>query len=135
MERPVDVERIQETVTRIRKNVQRVIVGKDEAINHAIMALLCRGHILVEDVPGIGKTTLSKVLAQRLGAPLPTLFIDEGFGTQDTVGRERILDVINSIGEDFEKVLVITHFDDLKDGFEVRINVLKDESGSTIWID
>mgnify|MGYP006864746477 FL=1 len=51
------------------------------------------------------------------------------------MGRERILDVINSIGEDFEKVLVITHFDDLKDGFEVRINVLKDESGSTIWID
>jgi exonuclease SbcC len=81
------------------------------------------------------RIALSKVLAQRIGAPLPTLFIDEGFGTQDTVGRERILDVINSIGEDFEKVLVITHFDDLKDGFEVRINVLKDESGSTIWID
>jgi exonuclease SbcC len=81
------------------------------------------------------RIALSKVLAKRMGAPLPTLFIDEGFGTQDTVGRERILDVINSIGEDFEKVLVITHFDDLKDGFEVRINVLKDESGSTIWID
>ena len=81
------------------------------------------------------RIALSKVLAQRIGAPLPTLFIDEGFGTQDTVGRERMLDVINTIGEDFEKVLVITHFDDLKDGFTVRINVLKDESGSTFWID
>ena len=81
------------------------------------------------------RIALSKVLAQRIGAPLPTLFIDEGFGTQDTVGRERILDVINTIGDDFEKVLVITHFDDLKDGFTVRINVQKDESGSTFWID
>ena len=81
------------------------------------------------------RIALSKVLAQRIGAPLPTLFIDEGFGTQDTVGRERILDVINTIGDDFEKVLVITHFDDLKDGFTVRINVQKEESGSTFWID
>ena len=81
------------------------------------------------------RIALSKVLAQRIGVPLPTLFIDEGFGTQDTVGRERILDVINTIGDDFEKVLVITHFDDLKDGFTVRINVQKEESGSTFWID
>jgi len=81
------------------------------------------------------RIALSKVLAQRIGVPLPTLFIDEGFGTQDTVGRERILDMINTIGDDFEKVLVITHFDDLKDGFTVRINVQKEESGSTFWID
>ena len=63
-----------------------------------------------------------------------TLVIDEGFGTQDTVGRERILDVISAIGDDFEKVLVITHLDDLKEAFPVRIEVLKDESGSTFWI-
>ena len=80
------------------------------------------------------RIALSKVLAQRMGAPLPTLFIDEGFGTQDTVGRERILDVISAIGDDFEKVLVITHLDDLKEAFPVRIEVLKDESGSTFWI-
>ncbi|MCI0829972.1 MAG: hypothetical protein J4N67_07515, partial [Chloroflexi bacterium] len=80
------------------------------------------------------RIALSKVLAQRMGAPLPTLFIDEGFGTQDAVGRERILDVISAIGNDFEKVLVITHLDDLKDAFPVRIEVRKDESGSTFWI-
>ncbi|WP_238314796.1 SbcC/MukB-like Walker B domain-containing protein, partial [Methylobacterium crusticola] len=45
---------------------------------------------------------LSKVLAQRMGAPLPTLFIDEGFGTQDAAGRERIMDVISAIQNDFE---------------------------------
>ena len=51
------------------------------------------------------------------------------------VGRERILDLINAIGNDFEKVLIITHLEDLKDGFEVRINVEKTASGSTFWID
>ena len=80
------------------------------------------------------RIALSKVLAQRMGAPLPILFIDEGFGTQDAVGRERILDVISAIGNDFEKVIVITHLDDLKEAFPVRIEVRKDESGSTFWI-
>ena len=60
------VENIQQMAKRIRENVQRVIVGKDEAIDLAIIALLCRGHILVEDAPGIGKTTLAKALAQSL---------------------------------------------------------------------
>ena len=60
------IEDIQQMATRIRENVQRVIVGKDEAIDLAIIALLCRGHILVEDAPGIGKTTLAKALAQSL---------------------------------------------------------------------
>ena len=80
------------------------------------------------------RIALSKVLAQRTGAPLPTLFIDEGFGTQDSIGRERILDVISAIGNDFEKVLVITHLDDLKEAFPVSIEVLKDVNGSTFWI-
>jgi len=62
----IAVENIQQMAERIRKNVQRVIVGKDDAIDLAIIALLCRGHILVEDAPGIGKTTLAKALAQSL---------------------------------------------------------------------
>ena len=80
------------------------------------------------------RIALSKVLAQRMGAPLPTLFIDEGFGTQDTIGRERILDVISAIGNDFEKVLVITHLDDLKEAFPVSVEVQKGENGSHFWI-
>ena len=80
------------------------------------------------------RIALSKVLCQRTGAPLPTLFIDEGFGTQDASGRERILDVISAIEDDFDKIIVITHLDDLKDMFPVRIEVQKDASGSTFWM-
>ncbi len=51
----------------IRENVQSVIVGKDDVINLALVAVLCEGHILLEDVPGIGKTTLARALASSLG--------------------------------------------------------------------
>ena len=66
MTNTIAVESVQQMAARIRENVQKVIVGKDEAINLAIIAMLCRGHILVEDAPGIGKTTLAKALAQSL---------------------------------------------------------------------
>ncbi len=58
---------ISETARRIRENVQKVIVGKEEAINLALVAVLCEGHVLLEDVPGIGKTTLARALAVSLG--------------------------------------------------------------------
>ncbi|MDP6228481.1 MAG: SMC family ATPase [Dehalococcoidia bacterium] len=80
------------------------------------------------------RIALSKVLAQRMGAPMPTLFIDEGFGTQDTAGRERVLDVIGAIQSDFEKIIVITHLEDLKEMFPVTIEVQKGDSGSTFWL-
>jgi exonuclease SbcC len=80
------------------------------------------------------RIALSKVLAQRMGAPLPTLFIDEGFGSQDAAGRERILDVIGAIENDFDKIIVVTHLDDIKDMFPVRIEVQKGDDGSTFWI-
>ena len=80
------------------------------------------------------RIALSKVLAHRSGAPLPTLFIDEGFGTQDTAGRERVLDVIRAIEEDFEKIIVITHLDDLREAFPARIDVVKDGAGSTFQV-
>jgi MoxR-like ATPase len=52
---------------KIRENVQKVIVGKDEVINLTLVGVLCEGHILLEDVPGIGKTTLARALAASLG--------------------------------------------------------------------
>lgn len=58
---------ISETATRLRENIQRVIVGKDETINLALIAMLCEGHLLLEDVPGTGKTTLAKTIAASLG--------------------------------------------------------------------
>ena len=80
------------------------------------------------------RIALAKVLSQRLGVPLPTLFIDEGFGTQDAAGRERVVDAIASIQNEFEKIIVITHLDELKDLFPVRIEVLKTDAGSQFWL-
>ena len=58
---------IETVCQKIRENVQRVIVGKDNVINLTIVGILCEGHILLEDVPGIGKTTLARALAASLG--------------------------------------------------------------------
>ena len=88
----------------------------------------------VSDAHAMKDGALSRVLAGRMGAPLPTLFIDEGFGTQDAAGRERILDVIGAIETEFEKIIVVTHLDELKDAFPVRIEVQKGEMGSTFWL-
>jgi MoxR-like ATPase len=58
---------IAETATKLRQNIQKVIVGKDEIIDLALIAILCEGHLLLEDVPGTGKTTLAKAIAASLG--------------------------------------------------------------------
>ena len=62
----IDVSLVKTLATNIRVSVQQVIVGKSETIDSAILALLCRGHVLLEDVPGTGKTTLAKALASSL---------------------------------------------------------------------
>ena len=80
------------------------------------------------------RIALSKLLARRAGARLQTLVIDEGFGTQDGKGREKLVEAINSIRDDFEKILVITHIDELKDAFPTRIEITKDASGSQISV-
>ncbi len=76
------------------------------------------------------RIALSKLLARRAGAQLQLLVIDEGFGTQDAEGRERLVEAINSIRDDFARILVITHIEELKDAFPVRIEVTKTPSGS-----
>lgn len=58
---------IEETAAQVQQNVQKVIVGKPDVIELALVAVLCEGHILIEDVPGIGKTTLARSLARSLG--------------------------------------------------------------------
>jgi MoxR-like ATPase len=58
---------IAEVARRLRENIQKVIVGKDEVINLTLVSVLCEGHVLLEDVPGIGKTTLARALAASLG--------------------------------------------------------------------
>jgi exonuclease SbcC len=80
------------------------------------------------------RLALSEVLAQRAGARLQTLVIDEGFGSQDAQGRQRLVEAINTVREDFAKILVITHIDELKDAFPVRIEVEKTSRGSVVQV-
>lgn len=78
------------------------------------------------------RLALSEILAQRKGARLQTLVIDEGFGSQDAQGRQRLIEAINLVKGDFAKILVITHLDELKDAFPTRIEVEKGERGSSV---
>jgi len=80
------------------------------------------------------RIALSKLLARRAGARLQTLVIDEGFGTQDAEGRARLVEAINAIKDDFARVLVITHIEELKDAFPVCMDVEKTPQGSQITI-
>ncbi|HZY43845.1 MAG TPA: LAGLIDADG family homing endonuclease, partial [Anaerolineae bacterium] len=80
------------------------------------------------------RIALSKLLARRAGAQLQTLVIDEGFGALDSTGRDKLVEAINAIQDDFQRILVITHLDELKDAFPVRIDVTKTENGSQIAI-
>jgi exonuclease SbcC len=80
------------------------------------------------------RLALSEVLAQRAGARLQTLVIDEGFGSQDAQGRQRLIEAINLVRADFAKILVITHIDELKDAFPNRIEVEKTDLGSIVRV-
>ena len=80
------------------------------------------------------RLALSEVLSHRKGARLQTLVIDEGFGSQDAHGRQRLIESINAVRGDFAKVLVITHLDELKDAFQTRIEVTKTDEGSVVSV-
>ena len=86
MPEAVEVQRVQDVAARIRDRVQQVIVGRDDAVSQAVIALLCRGHILVDDVPGIGKTTLCKALAQSLGCEFRRIQFTPDLMPSDIVG-------------------------------------------------
>jgi exonuclease SbcC len=80
------------------------------------------------------RIALSRLLARRAGAQLRSLFIDEGFGTQDAQGREHLVAAINRIQDDFDRILVITHIDELKEAFPTRIEVRKTPDGSVFHL-
>ena len=78
------------------------------------------------------RIALSQMLAERSGRRIRTLVIDEGFGTQDDEGLQALIGAIRAIQDDFDKVLVITHLDEIKAAFPVRIEVVKQPvEGST----
>ena len=80
------------------------------------------------------RLALSEILAQRTGARLQTLVIDEGFGSQDAQGIQRLIEAINTVKNDFAKILIITHLDELKDAFSNRIEIEKSAGGSQVRV-
>lgn len=71
------------------------------------------------------RIALAQLLAERSGVRIRTLVVDEGFGTQDKQGIDRIVEAIQVVRNDFDKILVITHLDELKEAFPIRIEVQK----------
>jgi exonuclease SbcC len=80
------------------------------------------------------RLAISRTLARRAGAKLQTLVIDEGFGSQDTQGKSRLVEAINAVSGLYACILVITHVDDLKSLFPTRIEVQKFPEGSRIQL-
>lgn len=78
------------------------------------------------------RVALSRLLARRAGAKLQTLIIDEGFGSQDEDSRNRLMQAINSIRSDFERIIVVTHIAEIKELFPVQIHVQKAQGVSEI---
>jgi DNA repair protein SbcC/Rad50 len=78
------------------------------------------------------RLALAKLLAQRAGASLQLLIVDEGFGTQDAEGCDRLIAAINAIAADFACILTVTHMPHLKEAFQARIEVNKNQQGSQI---
>jgi MoxR-like ATPase len=83
---------------KIRENVQRVIVGKDDVIDLALVGVLCEGHILLEDVPGIGKTTLARALAASLGCTFKRIQFTPDLLPSDVTG----INWFNQKSQEFE---------------------------------
>ena len=89
---------ILENAARISENVKRVIVGKDSVIELTLIALLCEGHLLLEDVPGIGKTTLAKATARSLGCSFQRIQFTPDLLPSDVTG----IYYFNQKKQDFE---------------------------------
>jgi MoxR-like ATPase len=90
--------RIQETGDRVLANVERVIVGKHNEVRFALVALLCRGHLLIEDVPGTGKTVLAKAIAKSLGCTFRRIQFTPDLLPSDVTG----LSIYNQKTQEFE---------------------------------
>jgi MoxR-like ATPase len=83
---------------RVLDNVERVIVGKHQEVRLALVALLCRGHVLIEDVPGTGKTVLAKSIARSLGCSFRRIQFTPDLLPSDVTG----LSIYNQKTQEFE---------------------------------
>jgi len=90
--------RVQETGDRVLANVERVIVGKHAEVRFALVALMCRGHLLIEDVPGTGKTFLAKAITKSLGCTFRRIQFTPDLLPSDVTG----LSIYNQKTQEFE---------------------------------
>jgi exonuclease SbcC len=80
------------------------------------------------------RLALARLLAQRAGTSLQMLIVDEGFGTQDSEGCDRLIAAINAIASDFACILTVTHMPQFKEAFTHRIEVRKTNQGSQVYL-
>ena len=94
----LDVERIQDFSSRILENLERVIVGKRDTLELIVTGLLCQGHLLLEDVPGVGKTMVSRALAKSLGCQFSRIQFTPDMLPSDVTG----VSIFNQVTRQFE---------------------------------
>src|SRR4030042_2274458 len=75
-----------EKLARLQANLEQVIIGKPEAIRLTLTAVLARGHLLIEDIPGVGKTTLARALARSLACPFQRIQFTSDLLPSDILG-------------------------------------------------
>jgi MoxR-like ATPases len=92
------LKNVQEPAERVAANIERVIVGKHAEVRMAMVSLLCAGHILIEDVPGVGKTMLAKALAKSIGCSFRRIQFTPDLLPSDVTG----LSIFNQKTQDFE---------------------------------
>ena len=98
IESTIDIQPVQQLAQKVRENVARVIVGKAEVVDLLLVALFCEGHVLLEDVPGIGKTTLAKTLARSLGGTFQRIQFTPDLLPSDITG----VSIYNQQKQEFE---------------------------------
>jgi MoxR-like ATPase len=89
---------VQSFGTRLINNIEKVIVGKKDAIEMAVICLLCQGHLLIEDIPGVGKTMLARSLARSLGVDFSRIQFTPDMLPSDVTG----VSIYNQIKNKFE---------------------------------
>src|SRR2546426_5474801 len=90
--------KIQESGEKVIANVERVIIGKHHEVRLALVALLCRGHLLIEDVPGVGKTMLAKAISRSVGCTFRRIQFTPDLLPSDVTG----LSIFNQKTQEFE---------------------------------